>query len=81
MDAEGRERLEANLRTQIALINEHERPAAIALIERPFSIERGELTPNLKIRRAAVEESYAELIQRLYDGIDERTSSTHVRWS
>lgn len=33
---------------------------------REFSIENGELTPNLKLRRAAVEAAFQEPVERLY---------------
>jgi long-chain acyl-CoA synthetase len=51
-------------------INKHERPQGIALLGRPFSIETGELTPNLKIRRGAVESRHAALIEKIYAAID-----------
>jgi len=36
------------------------------LISRPFSIESGELTPSLKVKRKEVEKNYAEQIESLY---------------
>jgi long-chain acyl-CoA synthetase len=69
--ASTREVLEASLVKQVSLINQHERPQAIGLIEHPFSIERGDLTPNLKLKRAAIEERYADLIGQLYAALDE----------
>ncbi len=74
-DESARARLERALREQLTRINEHERPSGVALIERPFSIELGELTPNLKLKRAVIEMKHAELIQRLYDLIDRRGNS------
>ena len=43
-----------------------EMPKKIALIEEDFSIERGELTPTLKVKRQAVEKAYKEKIEALY---------------
>ncbi len=45
----------------------YERIRRFAALPKPFTIEDGELTPTLKIRRAAVEHKYAELIEALYN--------------
>jgi long-chain acyl-CoA synthetase len=70
LDEPARTRLEGALREQLMGMSEHQRPSGVALIGHPFSIERGELTPNLKLRRMVIEKDYTELIQRLYDSID-----------
>lgn len=36
------------------------------LLKTPLSIQKGELTPNLKVRRAAVEEHYRDVIEKMY---------------
>jgi len=41
-------------------------PKKIALVEHDFSIERGELTPTLKVKRRKIDEHYKELIDSLY---------------
>jgi long-chain acyl-CoA synthetase len=46
-----------------------ERVRKFTLLERPFTIEEGELTPSQKIRRKVVEEKYAHLIEGMYQGI------------
>jgi long-chain acyl-CoA synthetase len=38
----------------------------IALLENEFSVDRGELTPTLKIKRRVIDEKYKDLIDRLY---------------
>ncbi len=43
-----------------------EMPKKIALIEEDFTIERGELTPTLKVKRRVVEEKYQDKIEALY---------------
>jgi long-chain acyl-CoA synthetase len=49
---------------------EHERPAGYIVLRRPLSIEAGELTPNLKIKRKAIEDEFAERIDALYELIE-----------
>ena len=44
----------------------HEKIKKIALLSQEFTIEGGELTPTLKVRRKNVEEKYHELIDSLY---------------
>jgi len=44
----------------------YEKIKKIALLERDFEIEKGEITPTLKVRRTAVENRYRELIENLY---------------
>ncbi|HEX4997854.1 MAG TPA: long-chain fatty acid--CoA ligase, partial [Terriglobia bacterium] len=48
----------------------HERIKKIALLDREFSVEGGELTPTLKVRRKFVEEKYREVIDALYPKFD-----------
>jgi long-chain acyl-CoA synthetase len=77
-DEMGRESLRAALTEQLALINEPERPRAIGIVERPLSIELGELTANLKIKRGAIEKAHGELIQELYESLDAPKHSTEA---
>ncbi len=43
-----------------------EKVRRFSLLEEPFTIENGEMTPSMKIRRKAVEERYQELIESMY---------------
>jgi len=44
----------------------YEKVKKIALLDRDFEIERGEMTPTLKVKRSIVEEKYRDLIDSLY---------------
>ena len=43
-----------------------EMPKKVALLEHDFSIERGELTPTLKVKRRVIDKTYKSIIDRLY---------------
>ncbi len=48
----------------------YERVRKFVLLEKPFTIENGELTPTQKVRRKVVEEKYAALIDTMYRGVN-----------
>jgi long-chain acyl-CoA synthetase len=45
----------------------YEMPKKLGLLEHDFSIERGELTPKLSVKRRVVDTTYKELIDALYE--------------
>jgi len=49
----------------------YEKIKAIALIEDEFTIEGGELTPTLKIKRRVVDEKYRDVIDQIYAGAEQ----------
>jgi len=44
-----------------------ERIRKFTLLEKPFTIEGGEITPSLKLKRKVIEERYSHLIDDMYD--------------
>jgi len=44
----------------------HERPKRVLLVGRPFTVEGGELTPTLKVKRRVIEQRYADRIEEIY---------------
>jgi long-chain acyl-CoA synthetase len=47
-------------------LSRFERVKRVALLERELTIEGGELTPTLKIKRRVIDEKYKDIIDRLY---------------
>jgi long-chain acyl-CoA synthetase len=47
---------------------DYERVRRVALLAEEFSIDSGEMTPTLKIKRRVVDEKYGQLIEELYGG-------------
>lgn len=45
----------------------YERIKKIALLENEFTIEGGELTPTLKVKRRVIDEKYRDVIEKLYE--------------
>jgi long-chain acyl-CoA synthetase len=45
-----------------------ERIKKLALLPKEFSLESGELTPTLKVKRRVIEQRYKDLIDRMYEG-------------
>lgn len=58
--------MEGELLGSLADLARFERPKRIALLPRELSIDAGEITPTLKVRRRIIEEKYWELIEPLY---------------
>lgn len=50
-------------------LSQFERIKRIAILPREFSIDSGELTPTLKVKRKVVEERWKEEIEKLYDEV------------
>jgi long-chain acyl-CoA synthetase len=48
-------------------LSRFERVKRVALIERELTVEGGELTPTLKVKRRVIDEKYKDVIDRLYE--------------
>jgi long-chain acyl-CoA synthetase len=48
----------------------YEKVRKFALLEKPFTLENGEITPSLKVKRKIVEEKYSHLIEEMYRGLE-----------
>jgi long-chain acyl-CoA synthetase len=58
--------LQRQVDAQCEQLSQFERPKRVALIQREFSIEGGELTPTLKVKRRVIDEKYRDVIERVY---------------
>ena len=59
-------KMEKEVNTQTAGMAHFESPKKVGVLEHDFSIERGELTPKLSVKRRVVEKTNQALIERLY---------------
>jgi long-chain acyl-CoA synthetase len=62
-----RAKMEKEVNEEVASFAHFEAPKKIGLLEHDFSIERGELTPTLKVKRRVIDKTYKELIDSLYE--------------
>jgi hypothetical protein len=71
-----RRSLAVDLGQRLHSITVYSRPRGIVLIDRPFSLELGELTTNLKLRRSEIERIHQPMIERLCMLIDKDKSES-----
>jgi long-chain acyl-CoA synthetase len=61
-------KMEKEVNEQLHGFAHFEMPKKIALLEHDFSVERGELTPTLKVKRRVIDKTYKSVIDGLYEG-------------
>ena len=61
-------KMEKEVAASLVGLAHYESPKKVALLEHDFSIERGELTPTLKVKRRVIDKTYKTLIDGLYEG-------------
>jgi long-chain acyl-CoA synthetase len=59
-------KIDQEVEAKVAGLARFEMPKKIGLLEHDFSVERGELTPTLKVRRRIIDKTYKSLIDSLY---------------
>lgn len=57
--------VQLDVTTVTAQLADYERVRRVALLPEEFSIDSGELTPTLKVKRAVIDQKYGELIEKL----------------
>ena len=60
------ERVEAAVADVNRKLAEHERIRRFRLMEREFTVDRGEMTPTLKLKRRVIMERYGDLVSSMY---------------
>jgi len=68
-------KMDQEVQAKIEGLAHFEMPKKIGLLEHDFSIERGELTPTLKVKRRVVDKTYKSLIDSLYSDDSNGTKS------
>jgi long-chain acyl-CoA synthetase len=62
------ELVENTIRDLSSNLAQFEKIKKITLLPREFSLDAGELTPTLKVKRRFVEQKYKDVIDRMYEG-------------
>ncbi len=60
-------KMEQEVIGQLTGLAHFETPKKVALLEHDFSIESGEMTPTLKVKRRVIDQRYKSVIDALYD--------------
>jgi len=70
-----RQKMETEVDGMLGDLARFERPKKVVLLDQDFTIESGELTPTLKVKRRVVEKNYAPIIDATYAEGDALTAS------
>jgi long-chain acyl-CoA synthetase len=60
-------KIESELQSAYAGLAKFETPKKVALLDREFSVDKGELTPSLKVKRKVIDANYKAIIDALYE--------------
>nr|MBA2606492.1 long-chain fatty acid--CoA ligase [Acidobacteriota bacterium] len=55
-------------------LSHYEKVKKIALLENELTVDNGELTPTLKVKRRVVDEKYHAVIDKIYDDAEREKS-------
>ena len=64
------QKMEREVLGMLSELAKFEVPKRVVLLEQDFTIESGDLTPTLKVKRRVVEKRYADLIDKTYAEAD-----------
>ena len=60
-------KMEQEVESEFEGLAHFETPKKISLLEHDFTIERGELTPSLKVKRKVIDRQYKDVIDKMYE--------------
>ncbi|MEX0856414.1 MAG: long-chain fatty acid--CoA ligase [Gemmatimonadota bacterium] len=66
--------IETEVAKELEPVSRVERPKKIVLLEEPFTIEDGSLTPTQKVKRRVVEERHRAVVDSLYEEVNRDTN-------
>ena len=78
LDSQSIARLTQELQLAVKRLSPQDRPAAIGLLAKPFSMQANELTPNLKLRRSTIEMSRRDELDRISAMVDAQDRQSAV---
>jgi len=70
--ADVRAKVEREVMSELRDLAKFEMPKRVLLLEHDFTIESGDLTPTLKVKRRVIDKDYKALIDSLYESADAR---------
>jgi long-chain acyl-CoA synthetase len=73
-----RAKMEKEVMAEVEGFAHFELPKKIGLLEHDFSVERGELTPTLKVKRRIIDKTYKPLIDSLYEAGEREGEAIHA---
>ncbi len=61
-----RAKMDKEVEKEVAGLARYEMPKKVVLLEHDFSVERGELTPTLKVKRRVIDKTYKSVVDGVY---------------
>lgn len=71
-------KIKADVKRETASLPAYQRPAALLATFDPFTVQGGELTSNLKLRRKSIEQKHLQYIERLFEDVEASKESTDM---